>query len=66
MCQKKFTYTVSVEDYGSREVYICVKADSAKEAKRKATELFIKDFWRKKHIKATVEWRCENRIELEN
>ena len=60
MAKKKFRYTVYVEDWGSGETYFNILADSPEEAKKKAKEKFIKDYWKKSMLKAAIESKEEN------
>lgn len=47
-------YAVSVDTIGVIETYE-VKAKSVKEAKEKAKDLFIKEYWKRSLLKVTIE-----------
>lgn len=55
MAKKKYLYTIYVESYGEQETFVNVEADNEAEAKEKAKKLFIKQYWRKSSLKATIE-----------
>lgn len=55
MAKKKYLYTVYVESYGEQETFFNIKADTKAEAKEKAKRLFIKEYWNKSRLKATIE-----------
>jgi hypothetical protein len=55
MAKKKYLYTVYVESYGEQETFVNVEADNESEAKENAKKLFIKQYWRKSSLKATIE-----------
>ena len=54
MANKQRMYAVSVDTIGVIETYE-VKARSVKEAKEKAKDLFIKEYWKRSLLKATIE-----------
>lgn len=60
MAKKKFSFTVYVESYGEQETFFNVKADTPAEAKEKAKELFIKEYWKRSLLKATIEDKSLN------
>lgn len=54
MDNRQRMYVVSVDTTGVIETYK-VKAKSIKEAKEKAKDLFIKEYWKRSLLKATIE-----------
>ena len=60
MARKKYLFTVYVESYGEQETFFNVKADTPVEAKEKAKELFIKEYWKRSLLKATIEDKSLN------
>ena len=54
MADRQRMYVVSVDTIGIIETYE-VKAKSFKEAKEKAKDLFIKEYWKRPLLKATIE-----------
>ena len=50
----KKIYVVSVDTHGVIETYE-VEAKSVKDAKEKAKKLFMKEFWKKSLLHATIE-----------
>lgn len=54
MDNRQRMYAVSVDTIGVIETYE-VKAKSVKEAKEKAKDLFIKEYWKRSLLKATIE-----------
>ena len=57
--RKKYTYTVTVGDYGVDDVFF-VQADTFKEAAEIAKRKFIRLYWRRKELKAFMESKSEN------
>lgn len=60
MARKKYLFTVYVESYGEHETFFNVKANTPAEAKEKAKELFIKEYWKRSLLKATIEDKSLN------
>ena len=60
MAKKKYNYTVYVENWGSCETYFNILADNPKEAKEKAKKRFMKDYWKKSMLKASIETKDIN------
>ena len=60
MAKKKFLFTVYVESYGEQETFFNIKADTPEEAKEKAKKLFIKEYWKKSLLKASIENKSYN------
>lgn len=60
MAKKKYSFTVYVESYGEQETFFNVLADTQAEAKEKAKKLFIKEYWRKSLLKASIEDKSPN------
>ena len=54
MAKEKKFYTVDVDyEYGPIETYT-VEATSAPEAKKKAVAMYVKDYFRKSYLKASI------------
>lgn len=60
MAKKKYLFTIYVESYGEQETFFNIKADTPAEAKEKAKRLFIKEYWNKSLLKATIEDKSIN------
>lgn len=57
---KKYSYTVSVEDSGMRDVFFNVKADTFKEAAEIAKRRFMRRYWKRSLLKAEMCDKSEN------
>ena len=55
MAKKKYLYTVYVESYGEQETFFNIKANTTAEAREKAKQMFIKQYWKKSLLKTTIE-----------
>ncbi len=58
--KKKYSYTVAVEDTGTRDVFFNIKADTYQEAAEKAKKRFMKLYWNKRKLSASMCDKSEN------